>query len=335
MKKHLLTVPMMLVMTLLSGCYSTQPRCASGFCSENIDVVEVETAKTESVYVESSPALVREDIATSQVQKAPCTAPVDLKNGTTACAAPVKVAPAEVAPASAPAPVAQTKAPVVAPLVPPKAQDAKDVPEDVLVEPMVVKQAPTPSCKKDECYCSQASVTYTPTVTYTPYVPCPCNGQQPQAGEAPVPSCGCAQAPAPAPVVEAQPSEQDKIEKEMQELQAQKEALTAERAQLEAQLKSLKTTEKTSVEVKDWVAVEGVTLRTLLTEWGDAAGWRVIWNMDRDYTLEASATFRGRFVDVASALVRSFARAVPAPKAVFYQGNKVLVVSTREDENAE
>jgi len=329
MKKHLLTVPMILVMTLVSGCYSTaaQPRCASGFCSEDADVVEIQSETTQSVYVEETPRLVREDIAVSKVNQTPCTAPVDLKSGKTACGA-------------APAPVAVKQEPAVKPLVAakPQATDAKDVPEDILVEPMVVKQAPTPCQKKSECFCSQANVTYTPTVTYTPYVPCPCGAEQKaQAGEAvpPAAPCGCAQAPAPAPVVEAEPSEQDKLEKEMKELQAQKDALVAERAELEARLKTIKTTEKTTVEVKDWVASEGATLRTLLTEWGDASGWRVVWNMDRDYTLEASATFRGRFVDVASALVRSFARAVPAPKAVFYQGNKVLVVSTREDENAE
>ena len=302
MRKNLLTVPTMLVMAVLSGCYSTQPRCASGFCSEDADVIQIENTSTQSVYVEPAPALVREDIATSRPGKAPCTAPVDLKSGTPACAAPV-----------APAPVVQ---PLVAPRVQPV--DAKDVPEDVLVEPMVIKQAPTPCQQKPACMCAQTNVTY---------APCPCE-------EEPVAPCGCSKEEVKEPV-KAEPSEQDKIRQEMEALQAQKEALTAERAQLEAQLKSYKTTEKVSVEVRDWVAAEGVTLRTLLTEWGDMAGWRVIWNMDRDYTLEASATFRGRFVDVASALIRSFARAVPAPKAVFYQGNKVLVVSTREDENAE
>ena len=309
MKKYLLTVPTMLIMAGLSGCYSTQPRCASGFCSEDADVIEVKTT-TQSVYVEPAPALVREDIAVSQPAKAPCTAPVDLKSGTSACAAPVIVAAAP----KAPAPVAQ---PLVAPRVQPV--DAKDVPEDALVEPMVIKQSPTPCQQKPSCLCT---------------APCPCP-EEAVASQAPAAPCGCAKPEEAKPEVKAEPSEQDKILQEMQELQAQREALSAEKAQLEAQLKSYKTTEKTSVTVRDWVAAEGVTLRTLLTEWGDAAGWRVIWNMDRDYTLEASATFRGRFVDVASALVRSFARATPAPKAVFYQGNKVLVVSTREDENAE
>ena len=93
--------------------------------------------------------------------------------------------------------------------------------------------------------------------------------------------------------------------------------------------------EKECDDDKDWVAPQGTTLRTLLTEWGEASGWRVVWNMDRDYSLDASAIFRGQFTSVSAALLRSFARATPAPKGVFYKGNKVLVVSTREDENAD
>lgn len=86
--------------------------------------------------------------------------------------------------------------------------------------------------------------------------------------------------------------------------------------------------------VEDWLAEEGKTLKTLLTEWSDRAGWRLIWNSNRNYTLTAGAMFRGRFADVSSALVRAFARAKPAPIATFYKGNRVLVVETMEDENA-
>lgn len=86
--------------------------------------------------------------------------------------------------------------------------------------------------------------------------------------------------------------------------------------------------------VEDWLAEEGNTLKGLLTDWSQRAGWRLIWNTNRNYTLSAGAMFRGRFADVSSALIRSFARARPAPLATFYKGNRVLVVETREDENA-
>ena len=86
--------------------------------------------------------------------------------------------------------------------------------------------------------------------------------------------------------------------------------------------------------VEDWLAEEGSTLKGLLSDWSERSGWRLIWNTNRNYTLAAGAMFRGRFADVSSALIRTFARARPAPVATFYKGNRVLVVETMEDENA-
>ncbi len=86
--------------------------------------------------------------------------------------------------------------------------------------------------------------------------------------------------------------------------------------------------------VEDWLAEEGQSLKALLTEWADRAGWRLVWKTNRNYTLTAGAMFRGRFADVTSALIRAFARAKPAPIATFYKGNRVLVIETMEDENA-
>lgn len=86
--------------------------------------------------------------------------------------------------------------------------------------------------------------------------------------------------------------------------------------------------------VEDWIAQEGVTLKQLLTDWTDRSGWRLIWRSSRDYKLAAGAMFRGRFTDVTSAIVRSFARARPAPIATFYKGNRVILLETLEDENA-
>ncbi len=86
--------------------------------------------------------------------------------------------------------------------------------------------------------------------------------------------------------------------------------------------------------VHDWEAISGESLRALLVEWGQKSGWTVVWKMDRDYILEAGVVFRGTFTDVASAIIRTFARAMPAPIGTFYKGNRVLVINTQEDDNA-
>ncbi len=87
--------------------------------------------------------------------------------------------------------------------------------------------------------------------------------------------------------------------------------------------------------VREWIARDGKQLREILEEWAVLEGWEVIWTTNREYPLQASAVFKGRFTDVASALIRNFGRAAPPPYAKFYYGNRVLVVKTLEDENAD
>ena len=93
--------------------------------------------------------------------------------------------------------------------------------------------------------------------------------------------------------------------------------------------------EETSAPVQDqvrsWVVSNGQTLRQVLQSWCDKEGWDLVWTTAREYPIEASAVFKGRFVDVASALVRNFERATPIPYAKFYKGNRVLVISTTEE----
>lgn len=84
-------------------------------------------------------------------------------------------------------------------------------------------------------------------------------------------------------------------------------------------------------QVRSWVVADGQTLREVLQSWCDKAGWDLVWTTAREYPIEASAVFKGRFVDVASALVRNFERATPVPYAKFYKGNRVVVVSTSEE----
>lgn len=84
-------------------------------------------------------------------------------------------------------------------------------------------------------------------------------------------------------------------------------------------------------QVRSWVVANGQTLREVLQIWCDKEGWDLVWTTSREYPIEASAVFKGRFVDVASALVRNFGRATPVPYAKFYKGNRVLVISTNEE----
>ncbi|MDR0367344.1 MAG: toxin co-regulated pilus biosynthesis Q family protein [Rickettsiales bacterium] len=84
-------------------------------------------------------------------------------------------------------------------------------------------------------------------------------------------------------------------------------------------------------EVSDWIAREGATLREVLSQWCDIEGWELVWNTKREYPLKASALFQGRFKDVSAALVRTFERAFPSPHAKYFNGNKVLVISTLEE----
>ncbi len=84
-------------------------------------------------------------------------------------------------------------------------------------------------------------------------------------------------------------------------------------------------------QVRSWVVASGQTLREVLQSWCDKEGWDLVWATSREYPIQASAVFKGRFVDVASAVVRNFERAIPVPYAKFYKGNRVLVVSTTEE----
>ena len=83
-------------------------------------------------------------------------------------------------------------------------------------------------------------------------------------------------------------------------------------------------------QVRSWVVVGGQSLREVLKVWCEKEGWDFVWATNREYPIEASAVFKGRFIDVASALVRNFSRANPIPYAKFYKGNRVLVVLTMD-----
>jgi hypothetical protein len=86
--------------------------------------------------------------------------------------------------------------------------------------------------------------------------------------------------------------------------------------------------------IKDWIVKSGSNLRETLDNWASQEGWNLVWKTSREYPIQASVVFTGRFMEVSAALIRSFTKASPSPQAKFY-GNKVIVVTTFEGENAD
>lgn len=80
-----------------------------------------------------------------------------------------------------------------------------------------------------------------------------------------------------------------------------------------------------------WHAQQGQTLDEVLGDWADKAGWTLVFNSKMIYELQASANFDGDFISAATALIKSV-RAEPTPLAVFFRGNKTLVVSNHSDQ---
>ncbi|MNL83344.1 Toxin co-regulated pilus biosynthesis protein Q [compost metagenome] len=70
-------------------------------------------------------------------------------------------------------------------------------------------------------------------------------------------------------------------------------------------------------------------LHGTLSTWAEATGWKVIWNSEHDYLIEANATFSGDFVKASSDLIKAMADARPQITVDYYQGNKVIVISNK------
>ena len=77
-----------------------------------------------------------------------------------------------------------------------------------------------------------------------------------------------------------------------------------------------------------WEVFSGTTLETVLMEWGDRAGWTVVWQSDYSYPISAAAEFKGSFVDVSAKLIRTMSKATPPVRGRYFKGNNVLVVET-------
>ena len=76
-----------------------------------------------------------------------------------------------------------------------------------------------------------------------------------------------------------------------------------------------------------WVAKKDQTLRSVLGEWAQRAGWTIAYQSGFEYRLEAGAAFGGDFIQASGDLVRSMQSAKPAVTVTFYKANHVAVIA--------
>lgn len=79
--------------------------------------------------------------------------------------------------------------------------------------------------------------------------------------------------------------------------------------------------------VPSWTLTAGHTVGKDLQEWAVKAGWRVVWNLPKDWSIPASTTFHGNFKEAASSVIKNLAANGALIRAQFYDGNNTLVVN--------
>ncbi len=80
-------------------------------------------------------------------------------------------------------------------------------------------------------------------------------------------------------------------------------------------------------EQSPWTLNAGQTVGHELQAWGVKAGWKVIWNMQKDWAVPASTSFSGDFSSAAAEVIKTLAANGALVRAQFYDGNKTMVVT--------
>lgn len=134
--------------------------------------------------------------------------------------------------------------------------------------------------------------------------------------------------------MQSQQQSNSELQAQMQKLlEAQTETMRqlSEKTGVSSHMEADKTQEAKLPEAKEWEAKSGKTLRAILQEWSEEAGWALAWQSEHDYPVRASASFYGDFETASSNLIRAFSIAIPPVRGTIYRGNRVLVVSSGVD----
>lgn len=76
-----------------------------------------------------------------------------------------------------------------------------------------------------------------------------------------------------------------------------------------------------------WTLTAGNTVGQELQAWGEKAGWKVIWNMPKDWSVPASTNFTGGFQAAASEVIKTLATNGALVRARFFEGNNTMIVT--------
>lgn len=79
--------------------------------------------------------------------------------------------------------------------------------------------------------------------------------------------------------------------------------------------------------VPTWTLKEGHTIGKEIQSWATDAGWKVVWNLSKDWSVPAQTTFTGDFKSAATEVIKTLAANGVLIRAQFYDGNKTMVVS--------
>lgn len=79
--------------------------------------------------------------------------------------------------------------------------------------------------------------------------------------------------------------------------------------------------------IPTWTLTAGHTVGQELQVWGKTAGWKVIWDMQKDWSVPASTVFSGEFPTVAADVIKTLASNGALIHAQFFEGNKTIVVT--------
>lgn len=76
-----------------------------------------------------------------------------------------------------------------------------------------------------------------------------------------------------------------------------------------------------------WTLTPGRTVGKELEAWGEIAGWKVIWNLQKDWSVPAASEFIGEFRAAAASVIKTLASNGALISAEFFEGNKTMVVT--------